>query len=57
MVSVPPLWVRRWPRLTGGGAWEVGGVRSNYTITFSKREADNVTRGFAVAKADTPGGR
>lgn len=39
------------------GAWEVGGVRSNYTITFSRREADNVARGFAVAKADTPGGR
>ncbi len=41
----------------GRGAWEVGGIRSNYTITFSRREADNVARGFAVAKADTPGGR
>jgi len=25
VVSVPPLWVSRRPRLTGGGAWEVGG--------------------------------
>jgi hypothetical protein len=32
----------------------VDSVRSNYTITFSRREADNVARGFAVAKADTP---
>jgi len=39
------------------GAWEVGGVRSNYTIIFSRREADNAARWFAVAKADTPGGR
>jgi hypothetical protein len=35
----------------------VDSVRSNYTITFSRREADNATKGFAVAKADTPGGR
>ncbi len=39
----------------GRGAWEVGSVRSNYTITFSRREADNAARGFAVAKADIPG--
>jgi len=25
VVLVPPLWVRRRPRLTRGGAWEVGG--------------------------------
>jgi len=35
----------------------VGSVRSDYTITFSRREADNTTKGFAVAKADAPGGR
>jgi len=57
VVLVPPLWVRRRSRLTEGGACEVDSVRSNYTITFSRREADNVARRFAVAKADTPGGR
>jgi len=57
VVSAPPLWVRRRPRLTGGGAWEVGSVRSDYTITFSRGEADNTTKGFAVAKAEAPGGR
>ena len=56
MVLVPPLWVRRRSRLTEGGACEVDSVRSNYTITFSRRKADNVARRFAVAKADTPGG-
>jgi membrane-bound ClpP family serine protease len=35
----------------------MGNARSNYTITFSRREADNATKGFAVVNADTPGGR
>jgi hypothetical protein len=54
------FWSRRCGYVVGlvsRGAWEVGSVRSNYTITFSRREADNATKGFAVAKADTPGGR
>ena len=41
----------------GRGVWEVESVWSEYTITFSRREADNVARGFAVAKADSTGGR
>jgi len=36
---------------------EVDGVRSEYTITYGRRRADNVARGFAVARADAPGGR
>jgi hypothetical protein len=35
---------------------EVGGVRSEYTITYSRR-TDNATVGRAYAKADAPGGR
>jgi hypothetical protein len=36
---------------------EVDGVRSEYTITYGRRRADNVARGFAVARADAPGDR
>ena len=36
---------------------EVDGVRSEYTITYGRRRADNVARGLAVARADAPGGR
>ena len=35
---------------------EVDGVRSEYEITFG-RYGRNVARGFAVARADAPGGR
>jgi hypothetical protein len=34
---------------------EVGGVRSEYTITYSRYGADNVARGSATARADAPG--
>ena len=36
---------------------EVDGVRSEYTITFSRREPRNATLGRAYAWADVPGGR
>jgi hypothetical protein len=36
---------------------EVDGVRSDYTITFSRREPRNATLGRAYARADVPGGR
>jgi hypothetical protein len=36
---------------------EVDGVRSDYTMTFSKRGSDNAAVGYAVARADAPGGR
>jgi hypothetical protein len=36
---------------------EVDRVRREYTITFSRREADNKAVGFAVAKGDTPDDR
>jgi len=35
---------------------EVGGVRSDYTITYG-RYGTNAALGFAVARADAPGGR
>ncbi len=36
---------------------EVDGVRSDYTITFSRREPRNATLGRAYARSDVPGGR
>jgi PaRep2b protein. len=36
---------------------EVDGVKSEYTITYGRRGADNAAVGFATAKADAPGGR
>jgi len=36
---------------------EVDGVMRDYTITYGRRGEDNVARGFAVARADAPGGR
>ena len=36
---------------------EVDGVRSDYTITFRRRRADSAAVGFAMARADVPGGR
>ena len=36
---------------------EVDGVRSDYTITFGRRRADSAAVGFAMARADVPGGR
>jgi hypothetical protein len=36
---------------------EVGGVLRDYTITYSRRGADNAVRKFAVARADAPGGK
>ncbi len=33
---------------------EVDGIRSDYTITYSRRGADNVAKGFAVARGNTP---
>ncbi len=36
---------------------EVDGIKREYTITFSRRRADNAAVGFAVARADAPGGR
>jgi hypothetical protein len=32
-------------------------VKREYTITYSRRRADNAALGFAVARADAPGGR
>jgi hypothetical protein len=34
---------------------EVDGVRRDYTITYSRRGANNAAVGFAVVRADTPG--
>jgi hypothetical protein len=36
---------------------EVDGVRSEYTITFGRYGDKNETTGYAVARADAPGGR
>ncbi len=36
---------------------EVDGVEGDYTITFSRRRADNAALGRAYASADAPGGR
>jgi hypothetical protein len=36
---------------------EVDGVRNKYTITYSRRGADNATVGYAAARAGAPGGR
>ncbi len=36
---------------------EVDGVRSEYTITFGRYWRKNAAVGFAVARADAPGGR
>jgi hypothetical protein len=36
---------------------EVDGVRRDYTMTFSRRRADNAAVGYAYARADAPGGR
>ncbi len=36
---------------------EVDGVRRDYTMTFSRRGAGNAAVGYAVARADAPGGR
>jgi uncharacterized iron-regulated protein len=35
---------------------EVDGVKSDYIIAYSKRSRDNVTVGYAYAKAVAPGG-
>jgi hypothetical protein len=36
---------------------EVGGVRSEYTITYSRRGANNAAVGFATARGSTPSDR
>ncbi|MFP3169426.1 MAG: hypothetical protein RXR01_09980, partial [Thermoproteus sp.] len=36
---------------------EVGGVRSDYTITYGRYGKDNAAVGRAIARADAPGGR
>jgi hypothetical protein len=36
---------------------EVNGVRSDYEMAFGRHERDNAAVGFAVARADVPGGR
>jgi hypothetical protein len=36
---------------------EVDGVRRDYTITYGRHGDKNETEGFAVARADVPGGR
>jgi len=36
---------------------EVGGVKSEYAITYGRYGADNAARGRAYARADAPGGR
>jgi hypothetical protein len=36
---------------------EVNGVRRDYEITYSRRGSNNAAVGFAVARADAPGGR
>jgi hypothetical protein len=40
-----------------GGEHIVDRVERNYTITYSRRGADNTTLGYATARADAPGGR
>jgi hypothetical protein len=35
----------------------VDGVRSEYTITYDRRGADNATVGYTAARAGAPGGR
>jgi hypothetical protein len=36
---------------------EVDGVKSEYTITYSRRSRDNAVRGFATARGSTPSDR
>jgi CHASE3 domain sensor protein len=36
---------------------EINGVRSDYTITFSRHKTNNKVEGFAYVRADAPGGR
>ena len=36
---------------------EVDGVKNDYEVAFGRHGKDNVTVGFAVARADAPGGR
>jgi len=36
---------------------EVDGIRNEYTITYGRYGEDNVALGFAMARADAPGGR
>jgi hypothetical protein len=36
---------------------EINNVKSDYTITFSRYGRTNTAEGFAIARADTPGGR
>ncbi len=36
---------------------EINNVKSDYTITFSRYGRTNTAEGFAIAKADAPGGR
>jgi hypothetical protein len=36
---------------------EVDGVKNDYEVAFGRHGKDNVTAGFAVARADVPGGR
>ena len=36
---------------------EMDGVRRDYVITYSRRGNNNAAVGFAVARADAPGGR
>jgi len=36
---------------------EIGGARSEYTITYGRYGEDNAAVGFAVARADAPGGK
>jgi hypothetical protein len=36
---------------------EIDGVRSDYEMTYSRRKTDNAALGFAVTRADAPGGR
>jgi hypothetical protein len=36
---------------------EINNVKSDYTITLSRRGGDNAVLGFAYARADAPGGR
>ncbi len=36
---------------------EINNVKSDYTITFSRYGRTNTAEGFAIARADAPGGR
>jgi hypothetical protein len=36
---------------------EVDGVKNDYEVAFGRHGKDNVTAGYAVARADAPGGR